>query len=238
MNSFLSAAEELAVKGLTAGDGSSLTPSKPANKRVAAANLVYFDDDDVENDDDISVLPKHPSWKSGKHQNNIATSTATTQKRKVVDVVDADDVDVKRIKAEPDQSGSGNDADSGATDFDAGNDEDDFESFHPFDADKLGPGTSGGGRRSLSESKELEVCSMSRTQRGHPYLLDVYGYSYTKNKEKANKTYWNCKYQTKFKCHARLHTDGLIVVYRSETQHCHDPVPITKNKYMEDDYAD
>ena len=36
---------------------------------------------------------------------------------------------------------------------------------------------------------------MSRTQRGHPFLLDVYGYSYTKNKEKANKTYWNCKYQ-------------------------------------------
>ena len=46
-------------------------------------------------------------------------------------------------------------------------------------------------------------------------------------------------FQAKFKCRARLHTDGLIVVYRSDTQHSHDPVPITKNKYMDDDdYAE
>ena len=127
--------------------------TQPANKRGAAANRTYFDDDDVESDVDIPVPPKRPSRKSGKRQTNNATSTATTQKRKVVDAVDADDVDVKRIKAEPDQSGSGNDDDNGATDFDAGNDDDDFESFHPFDADESGPGTSGGGGRSLAESK-------------------------------------------------------------------------------------
>ncbi len=79
---------------------------------------------------------------------------------------------------------------------------------------------------------------MSRTQRGHPFLLDVHGHAYTKNKEKLDKTYWSCKYHAKLKCKARLHTDGLIVVYRSETQHCHDPIPITKNKYMDDVYGD
>jgi hypothetical protein len=75
------------------------------------------------------VPVKRPAKKPVKRQ----SSTTYAPKRKV-DPESAEDLDVKRIKAEPDPIGSGADDDHGGSDLeggaDGGNDDDDFDSFN------------------------------------------------------------------------------------------------------------
>ena len=47
---------------------------------------------------------------------------------------------------------------------------------------------------------ELEACSLSRTQRGAPFLLDVSGHAYIRDKESVDKTFWKCQHYRKFNC--------------------------------------
>ena len=120
-----------------------------SNKRSSVAlSKSYYEDYDVESETEAPVPQKRAAKKTGKRQ----SSNAFNQKRKV-DHEDQQDVDVKRIKAEPDQSGSGVEDDNVGNDFDAGNDDDDFDSFNQFDLDESGAGTSGGNSRSLANAK-------------------------------------------------------------------------------------
>ena len=47
------------------------------------------------------------------------------------------------------------------------------------------------------------------------------GYFYVKEKQINDKIYWRCTaYTTKLRCHARIHTLKLVVVRRTEHNHC------------------
>lgn len=218
LNNFLSAAEELSVKGLTSSE------TQMGGKQSSTLNSFFNEDAERGNNIQTKRTVKRTPPKK--------LILPTTTKRKVEPGdADGDGEDyLKRIKAEPELP-IGVTEDNG-DDFDVG--DEDYESFGQYEMDESNPGTSTGGgiaRIQNSDTKELETCSMSYTQRGHPLLLDSHGHSYVKNRDATDKTYWVCQHHNRLKCRVSLHTDGLVITYRSSIPHNHEPVPIKRNRY-------
>lgn len=194
LNNFLAVAEELAVKGLTTDskpDGS--TPDLQRKKAVAKRK---------------SNLP--PSTSSAPLS---AKKPKTSSNDDTIDMVEpqieAHEVDIKAIKAEPEPSGSGTssgaaggagplvEADLGDESYGGdGDDNGDFggEEFEGFDSygdggaefdDSMGaPGGSGAadGKESAVRSVDEPIKGYIANKRGSGILVDRYGYTYQVNR--------------------------------------------------------
>ena len=60
----------------------------------------------------------------------------------------------------------------------------------------------------------FEMGKFISSKRGHPYLLDTSGYSYSRHKSNhsATRVYWKCSQVYTAKCTARATTEGSFIV--------------------------
>jgi len=225
LNNFLAVAEELAVKGLTTdSQGSSNAPE--ARKKAVAKR---------------KSLPQ--SHQSGADRSNSGGGSATKKAKNEDDDDDhgGDGIDIKRIKAEPEPSGSGahqssamedigDDSYAGEEGADDFGDGEDFEGFAQYgegqDFDDSLAGASGSGAG--ADGKDLEyledVKGFISGKKAKVLLVDQRNYTYTlNNKSKdSRRIWWKCYfYKTKL-CTARATTFGNKITKLSG-EHIHEP---------------
>jgi len=222
LNNFLAVAEELAVKGLTTdSQGSSNAPE--ARKKAVAKR---------------KSLPQ--SHQSGADRSNSGGGSATKKAKNEDDDDDhgGDGIDIKRIKAEPEPSGSGahqssamedigDDSYAGEEGADDFGDGEDFEGFaqygegQDFDDSLAGASGSGAGADGKDSESILEQCSLTTSIFGNPILWDTSHNSYyrIKKQEAKFKSLWKCRHP---KCKARVHTNDIEnVIIRRRNEHSH-----------------
>jgi hypothetical protein len=159
LNKFLAVAEELAVKGLTTLDGndSSIPPT-------------YYDRDDDDEDVEHQPLPskRTSTVKKAKRQNISASLSAASKRKGENDGVDSSmEVDIKRIKADPDEIvGRGGGGDDNGDLYEGGADGDDYEGLGQFDDDTADFDDSGAGGSGAGTSG---VDNKGRQIESHPH---------------------------------------------------------------------
>jgi hypothetical protein len=155
LNKFLAVAEELAVKGLT-------------TLETNEAPQTFYDHDD----DDDDEVEQPPPKRSAAAKKSKRQSFATTSKRKAeAETSDVTlEVDLKRIKADPDEDvGRGGGGGDNGEMFEG----DDYEGLGQFDDDfEEGAGNSGAGTSGGDGKAVIEEARFSRTQHGNAMLVD------------------------------------------------------------------
>lgn len=215
LNKFLAVAEELAVKGLT-------------TLETNEAPQTFYDHDD-DDDDEVDAPPPK---RSAANKKSKRQSFAATSKRKAVEAETSDvtmEVDLKRIKADPDEDDGRGGAGGGGGGGDNGEmfEGDDYEGLGQFDDDfdegagNSGAGTSGGDGKARVGGF-VEEAQFSRTTRGNALLCDSEGYCYIMNRSKEDRIYWVCRNRKK-KCKGTAVTQGFFIV-KKYVQHNHKPV--------------
>merc|ERR1712241_1664619 len=173
LNNFLAVAEELAVKGLTTdSQGSSNAPE--ARKKAVAKR---------------KSLPQ--SHQSGADRSNSGGGSASKKAKNEDDDDDhggGDGIDIKRIKAEPEPSGSGAHQSSAMEDIG----DDSYageEGGQDFDDSLAGASGSGAG----ADGKALEEARFTKSQFGKAILVDADGYRYSHSRMNDKRVYWRCE---------------------------------------------
>jgi len=215
LNNFLAVAEELAVKGLT-------TDSQPGVSDARKKAVVKR-----------KSVPHTPASNSG------------AKKAKSDDEDHHQEVDVKRIKAEPEPSGSGQQAvmgdeggigddsyagDDGADDFGDGEDFEGFAQYgdgQEFDESIAGASGSGGGdgKDPLEDDFIEPVKGYVSGRRGKYSMVDQRNFLYYFHVPYKNKMRWRCIYCSsykgqKMKCNAGAYTiKNNIVKFINEHNH-------------------
>jgi len=230
LNNFLAVAEELAVKGLTTdSQGSSNAPE--ARKKAVAKR---------------KSLPQ--SHQSGADRSNSGGGSATKKAKNEDDDDDhgGDGIDIKRIKAEPEPSGSGahqssamedigDDSYAGEEGADDFGDGEDFEGFAQYgegqDFDDSLAGASGSGAG--ADGKALEEARFTKSQFGKAILVDADGYRYSHSRMNDKRVYWRCVYYMKNRgsCPGKAVTEGFFIRQKSGG-HLHKPLePIVRRPH-------
>merc|ERR1712223_496341 len=207
LNNFLAVAEELAVKGLTTdSQGSSNAPE--ARKKAVAKR---------------KSLPQ--SHQSGADRSNSGGGSATKKAKNEDDDDDhgGDGIDIKRIKAEPEPSGSGahqssamedigDDSYAGEEGADDFGDGEDFEGFaqygegQDFDDSLAGASGSGAGADGKDLNYVEEVKGYAVSKNGRALLVDQRNYTYWVERKKGNRMFWRCSSYKRYKCKGRAST--------------------------------
>merc|ERR1712218_548164 len=184
------------------------------------------------------------------HQTAGSNSGGSGTKKAISDDEDGhhggDGIDIKRIKAEPEPSGSGAQSsamedigddsyagEEGADDFGDGEDFEGFAQYgegQDFDDSLAGASGSGAGADGKDLNYVEEVKGYTVSQFGRALLVDQRNYTYSCERKRANRTFWACTNSWK-KCKGRATTYENYIMSLGGI-HNHEANPNVVNKML------